>query len=186
MPDHLKGTLNHEFTLNLDLAPTVLSAAGVPVPQHMQGRDIADLYLGDCEKNWKDWRKDFFYEYSQGRAEDAVGHASEDHVPAVFALVRKDYKVSELEPETETAGACSGDVVPRYNSCFGCLIPSFPIRRVVQYLYYPLRKYEQLFHIASDPYEERDVMNVTDLSILLGIKARYAYLKNRSQNGHRV
>jgi arylsulfatase len=127
MPDHLKGTLNHEFALNLDLAPTVLSAAGVPVPRHMQGRDIADLYLGDYESNRKDWRKDFFYEYSQGRAEDAEGHASEDRVPAVFALVRKDYKVSELEIEKEAARARSGDVEPRYISCLGCLIPSFPI-----------------------------------------------------------
>jgi arylsulfatase len=96
MPDHLRGTHNDEFTLNIDLAPTLLSAAGVSVPQHMQGRDIADLYLGDYEKKRKDWRKDFFYEFSQGRAEDAEGHESEDHIPAVFALVRKDYKVRKV------------------------------------------------------------------------------------------
>jgi arylsulfatase len=95
MPDHLRGTLSDAFTLNIDLAPTLLSAAGVQVPQHMQGRDIADLYLGDYKKNRKGWRKDFFYEWSQGRAVDAAGHPSEDHIPAVFALVRKDYKVSE-------------------------------------------------------------------------------------------
>jgi hypothetical protein len=93
MPDHLRGTINDEFTLNLDLAPTLLSAAGVTVPQHMQGRDIADLYLGDYEKNRKEWRKDFFYEWSQGRADDGEGHKSENTIPAVFALVRKDYKV---------------------------------------------------------------------------------------------
>jgi arylsulfatase len=95
MPDHLRGTLNDEFTLNLDLAPTLLGAAGVPVPKHMQGRDIADLYLGDYQTNRKEWRKDFFYEWSQGRAEDAEGHESEDSIPAVFALVRKDYKVRQ-------------------------------------------------------------------------------------------
>jgi hypothetical protein len=93
MPDHLRGTINDEFTLSIDLAPTLLSAAGVKVPQHMQGRDIAELYLGDYEINRKEWRKDFFYEWSQGRADDAEGHTSENSIPAVFALVRKDYKV---------------------------------------------------------------------------------------------
>jgi arylsulfatase len=94
MPDRLKGTLNGEFTLNLDLAPTILSAAGIPVPGHMQGRDIAQLYTGDYEANRKAWRKDFFYEWSQGRPEDAEGHENNRlRIPAVFALVRKDYKV---------------------------------------------------------------------------------------------
>jgi hypothetical protein len=55
-----------------------------------------------------------------------------------------------------------------------------------QYFYWPRRKYEQLFHIASDPYEQRDVVNSTDPSLLDEIKARYAYLKNRSQSGFPV
>jgi hypothetical protein len=46
--------------------------------------------------------------------------------------------------------------------------------------------YEQLFRIASDPYEERDVMNTTDASVVREIKERYAYLKERSQGGHPV
>jgi arylsulfatase len=94
MPGHLKGTLNEEFTLNLDLAPTILSAADIQVPGHMQGRDIAQLYTGDYEANRKAWRKDFFYEWSQGRPQDAEGHERNRlRIPAVFALVRKDYKV---------------------------------------------------------------------------------------------
>jgi arylsulfatase len=99
MPGHLKGTLNEEFTLNLDLAPTILSAAGIQVPGHMQGRDIAQLYTEDYEANRKAWRKDFFYEWSQGRPQDAEGHERNRlRIPAVFALVRKDYKVGILRP----------------------------------------------------------------------------------------
>jgi arylsulfatase len=92
MPDHLRGTMNDEFTLNIDLAPTLLSAAGINPPKYMQGRDIAQLYLGDYKTTAKNWRKDFFYEWSQGRPEDALGHGEYRWIPAVFALVRKDYK----------------------------------------------------------------------------------------------
>jgi len=96
MPDHVKGTVNNEFTLNIDLAPTLLSAAGIPVPDYMQGRNIADLYLHETpqavEQAAQTWRKDFFYEWTQGRPSDALGHNRFDHIPAVFALIRKDYK----------------------------------------------------------------------------------------------
>lgn len=92
MPDHVRGTFNDEYTLNIDLAPTILSAAGVPVPPHMQGRDIAELYLGDTKAAAKSWRKDFFYEWSQGRPEDAEGHGDLYFIPAVYALVARDYK----------------------------------------------------------------------------------------------
>jgi arylsulfatase A-like enzyme len=93
MPDHLRGTKIDEFTLNIDLAPTLLGAAGLETPRHMQGRDIADLYLADDPASVAaSWRKDFFYEWSQGRPEDAQGHGPYSFIPAVFALIRRDYK----------------------------------------------------------------------------------------------
>lgn len=61
MPSEVRGTTNDDFTLNIDLAPTILSAAGIPVPDFMQGRDISDLYLKKEEERLP-WRKEFFYE----------------------------------------------------------------------------------------------------------------------------
>jgi arylsulfatase len=75
MPEEHKGTTSHEYTLSVDLAPTILSAARIPVPAYMQGRDIAELYLNH-EQASRSWRKDFFYEWSQGSNEDAAGHTS--------------------------------------------------------------------------------------------------------------
>lgn len=50
----------NEFALNIDIAPTLLSAAGIKVPESMQGEDLADLYLrNETDK----WRKDFYYEH---------------------------------------------------------------------------------------------------------------------------
>jgi len=62
MPDEVRGTSNDEFTLNIDLAPTILSAAGISVPDRMQGSDMAELYLNPDGEVAQSWRKDFFYE----------------------------------------------------------------------------------------------------------------------------
>ena len=64
MPASQRGKMNDEFTLSIDLAPTLLSAAKIPVPKFMQGRDIAQLYFNPEEAS-KSWRKDFFYEWTQ-------------------------------------------------------------------------------------------------------------------------
>jgi len=78
-----KGTLNDEFTLNIDLAPTILGAAGLLVPDTMQGQDLAPLYMGEGETD-ASWRKEFFYEYPV--------QLKKSFIPASEALVRKDYK----------------------------------------------------------------------------------------------
>jgi len=39
------GSINEEFTLNIDLASTMLNAANIQPSSFMQGRDIAELYL---------------------------------------------------------------------------------------------------------------------------------------------
>ncbi len=81
MPKNNRGTLDDSFTLNIDLATTILGAANLPPHERMQGRDIADLYMKPDAK--ETWRKEFFYQHqSMGRF----------YIPASSALVRKDYK----------------------------------------------------------------------------------------------
>jgi len=80
MPVDKAGTVNEDLTLNLDLAPTILSAAGIQPPPEMMGRDMANLYLQEDPK----WRMDFFYEHPM--------HTKKEFIPASEALVRKDYK----------------------------------------------------------------------------------------------
>jgi len=94
MPESHIGTRNDDFTLNIDLAPTILSAANIPIPRFMQGRDISQLYLPQQKRRQPtDWRQDFFYEWTQGNPVDGIsGHRSMFSIPSVFALIRKDYK----------------------------------------------------------------------------------------------
>jgi arylsulfatase len=70
-------TVITDFSLNVDLAPTILSAAGIPVPNVMQGSDLANLYLRN-----QPGRHEFFYEFWQDI----------DGIPNSVALVQKDFK----------------------------------------------------------------------------------------------
>ncbi|KAL3798289.1 hypothetical protein HJC23_000203 [Cyclotella cryptica] len=82
MKEEMRGTTNDAFTLNIDLAPTILGAAGIPPPEEYMGRDMAQLYLDPMAK--EGWRTEFFYEHP------VISKAS--YIPSSEALVRKDYK----------------------------------------------------------------------------------------------
>ena len=65
----------------VDLAPTILAAAGVKAPATMQGRDISPLYLAATKP---EWRTEFFYEHAMIK--------DTSFIPSSEALVRKDVK----------------------------------------------------------------------------------------------
>ncbi len=53
------NTTNPEIILNVDIAPTILELASVPVPEMMDGTSIKPLLEG----KEIEWRQDFLYEY---------------------------------------------------------------------------------------------------------------------------
>jgi arylsulfatase A-like enzyme len=53
------GTVRDEMVLNIDLAPTLLSLAGVSVPKDMQGRSLVPLLKSERSQ----WRNSFLIEY---------------------------------------------------------------------------------------------------------------------------
>jgi arylsulfatase A-like enzyme len=81
LPAAKRGTTRDAMTLSVDLAPTIIAAAGAPAPTRMQGRDIAPLYLAAKPPTWRD---EYFYEHATVR--------SIDFIPSSEALVRKDVK----------------------------------------------------------------------------------------------
>ena len=54
------GTVNDKMVLNVDFAPTLLAAAGQPVPADMQGRSALPLWRGESPA---DWRTTMYYRY---------------------------------------------------------------------------------------------------------------------------
>ena len=81
MPEGVRGKTNDDLTLNVDLAPTILAAAGIGAPKTIQGSDLGPLYLDDEKPAW---RQEFFYEHPMLK--------STEFIPASEALVRKDWK----------------------------------------------------------------------------------------------
>lgn len=67
------GTSRGEMVLNVDFAPTVLEAAGIPVPASMDGKPLQPLASGHVPEHW---RKSFLYIYQQ-----------EDYAPGIATMV---------------------------------------------------------------------------------------------------
>lgn len=86
MPGNVRGTTDDSFTLNVDLAPTILAAAGIAEPERMQGRDMSPLYLAEKKP---EWRSEFFYEHASMNGDGTKKGAV---IPGSEALVRKDWK----------------------------------------------------------------------------------------------
>jgi len=65
LPDSLHGH-REQMVLNIDLAPTMLAMAGVPVPQTMQGSDLQPILREPGASGRKDW----YYEHDTVGFED--------------------------------------------------------------------------------------------------------------------
>jgi len=68
LPERQRGTTKDPVALNIDVAPTIPSAAGVAVPEVMQGRDLGPLYLSRTPL----WRDKLFYEHPTITSRDRI------------------------------------------------------------------------------------------------------------------
>jgi arylsulfatase len=85
LPAEKRGLLIDQMALNIDIAPTVLQAAGLVVPPEIQGEDLSQLYLGtDSAKGRDSWREEFFYEHPT--------ISNRDRIPASQAVVTPKFK----------------------------------------------------------------------------------------------
>lgn len=67
---------------NIDIAPTLLDLAGVPVPSYMQGRSFVPILRGDTPVNW---RNEVYYRYWM--------HMAHHDNPAHYGIRTKDFKL---------------------------------------------------------------------------------------------
>lgn len=65
LPKSARGRVRQEIVLNIDLAPTLLEWAGVPVPESYQGLSLLPLLPA---KEGISWRKSFFCEHLMNHA----------------------------------------------------------------------------------------------------------------------
>jgi N-acetylglucosamine-6-sulfatase len=81
------GSRPKEMIQNIDYAPTFLEAAGVEIPDEIQGKSILPTLKGDA----KDWRKSLYYSYYE---------KGEHNVPQHFGVRTETHKLFFL-PETD-------------------------------------------------------------------------------------
>ncbi len=62
------GWTANQMVTDMDVAPTFLELAGVPVPRHMQGLSLVPLLKGETPQ----WRRDWLYEYYEYPGAHAV------------------------------------------------------------------------------------------------------------------
>jgi arylsulfatase len=79
-----RGRTLDQLALNIDVAPTIVRAADLPLPSVMQGEDLSPLYL---RRGRPVWRDEFFYEHPTV--------TSKDRIPTSQAVVRRDWKYVE-------------------------------------------------------------------------------------------
>lgn len=96
MPKSKRGTTTDEWTLSVDLAPTILGAANLEKSSFMQGRNLAQLYLGPSVQKTKDgnvkWRQEWYYEWNMGHPLNASGHPQTGFIDAAQALITNEWK----------------------------------------------------------------------------------------------
>ena len=84
------GTTVDQLSLNIDMAPTILEYAKIPVPEYMQGTSLKPLLEG----SETDWRESFLFEYY---VDDAYPYAG----PNMVAIRTDDYKLVDNDLESD-------------------------------------------------------------------------------------
>jgi arylsulfatase A-like enzyme len=74
------GGVNRDLVSHLDLAETFLQAAGLPVPDRMQGRSLLPVFAGQTPA---DWRSAFYYHYYE--------YPADHHVRPHYGVITDQY-----------------------------------------------------------------------------------------------
>jgi len=90
------GSVSKDIVSNLDFAETFLDAAGVHVPEEMQGHSLIPILKG---KTPADWRKSFYYHYYE--------YPQPHHVRPHYGVVTDRYKLVHFSvPDVDYWGLC--------------------------------------------------------------------------------
>lgn len=114
-----RGTTADELVLNIDLAPTFLDLAGVPVPKEMQGASWKDIAAG---RRPASWRQSFFTEYYKELGEvptfyairttthKLVKYPNRPEWLEVFDLTSDPYEIKNLAHDTALSSKLGGEL----------------------------------------------------------------------------
>lgn len=90
------GTIRDEMILDIDMAPTFLDIAGIPVPSQMEGKSILPL----AHENDPSFRKEWYYEYFEWPNPEGVrphrGIRTENHKLIHYVMEPQEFELYDL------------------------------------------------------------------------------------------
>ncbi len=97
------GSVNEDFVLNIDFAPTFLDYGGAAIPGDMQGRSFRPLLRGQTPG---DWRKSFYYQIyhanrGNGRRLPHYGIRTQDYKLAYWYREIHDWELYDVKRDPD-------------------------------------------------------------------------------------
>jgi arylsulfatase A-like enzyme len=93
------GTVRKETALDIDLAPTFLDLAGLPIPEHMQGKSLLPL----AKASEPAFRKEWYYEYYEWPNPEKVppcrGIRTERYKLIQYVLEPQEFELYDLDSD---------------------------------------------------------------------------------------
>ena len=119
-----KGQVIDEMVLNIDLAPTLLDLAGVPVPRDIQGVSWKELAAGHHPAHWRQsFLAEYFYEDGGGNTPTLVGvrtansklvkYPGHPEWTEVFDLTVDPYEIKNLAADAAAVGKLNAELEAR-------------------------------------------------------------------------
>ena len=111
------GVQRPEMIINLDFAPTFLEAAGLTVPESVQGRSFLGLLQGG-EEGSTPWRDAFLYEYfwerSYPQTPTVLGVRTDRYKLMRFHGIWDRYELYDLQADPEERNNLLGEYITRH------------------------------------------------------------------------
>jgi len=95
------GSENSDLVQNLDFAETFLEMAGVPVPEHMQGRSLVPLLKGERPADWRDAIYYQYYEFPGVHAVQRHYGIRTDRYKLIHYYLIVEWELFDLETDPD-------------------------------------------------------------------------------------
>lgn len=103
------GASNNNMILNVDIPPTILDIAGIPIPADFQGKSVMPL----IEKKNVPWRKDWLYEYYEYPGYENIkpnrGIRTERYKYIHYFVDPQEYELYDLQNDPDEMHNLYGD-----------------------------------------------------------------------------
>jgi len=103
------GATSDQMVLNLDMAPTLLEIAGLPVPPDMQGKSFLSLAEGKSDEHWrKDWLYEFYEYPGFENVRPSRGVRTERYKLIHFFLEPEEWELYDLKSDPDESNNLYG------------------------------------------------------------------------------